>query len=234
MRALFVGNSLTYVNDLPAMIEAVAAQAGLKGRVTCRAIALPDFGLEEHWNDGRAAGAIRKGRWTHIVLQQGPTSLPESETVLRTYTRRFAVEAKAHGAIVGLYSVWPPLSRFGSFDAVTASYAHAAQDVGGLLVPVGEAWRAAWRRDQSLGLYGPDGFHPSPIGTYLAALVFLERLTGRSPVGLPDPSLSRDRALAGVRLTPVQLDGAPGGCRRSQRPGRWRRLLTIAERAPVR
>ncbi len=85
-------------------------------------------------------------------------------------------------------------------------YAHAAQDVGGLLVPVGEAWRAAWRRDESLGLYGADGFHPSPIGTYLAALVFFERLTGRPAVGLPDPALSRDRALQGVRLAPARLE----------------------------
>ncbi len=217
VRVLFVGNSLTYVNDLPAMIEAVAAQAGVKGRVTCRAIALPDFGLEEHWNDGRAVGAIRDGRWTYVVLQQGPTSLPESESVLRTYTKKFAFEARAHGASVALYSVWPPLARFGSFDAVTASYAHAAADVGGLLVPVGEAWRAAWRRDQSLGLYGPDGFHPSPLGTYIAALVFFERLTGHSPVGLPDPASSRDPALAGMRLT-ATIDRRPGSGRRGQRP----------------
>ena len=67
------------------------------------------------------------------------------------------------------------------------------------------AWRAAWRRDQLLGLYGADGFHPSPIGTYLAALVFFERLTGRSVLGLPDPSASRERALADVHLTPAQL-----------------------------
>ena len=40
-----------------------------------------------------------------------------------------------------------------------------------LVLPVGEAWRSAWRIDPNIALYGPDGFHPSLMGTYLAALV---------------------------------------------------------------
>ena len=34
-------------------------------------------------------------------------------------------------------------------------------------------------------LYGPDDFHPSVEGSYLAALVIYAQLSGRSPVGLP-------------------------------------------------
>ena len=37
----------------------------------------------------------------------------------------------------------------------------------------------------SLALYGPDGFHPSQAGSYLAAVVIYAVLTRRSPVGLP-------------------------------------------------
>src|SRR5687768_16650040 len=94
VRVLFIGNSLTYENNLPAMIEAVAAQAGLKGRVTCRGVALPDFGLQEHWEHGEALRGIRQGRWTHVVLQQGPSSMPDSRAVLREFARKFAFEAK--------------------------------------------------------------------------------------------------------------------------------------------
>ncbi len=54
-----------------------------------------------------------------------------------------------------------------------------------MLFPVGEAWLAAWRRDPSVPLYGPDGFHPTPTATYLAALVIYQQVTGRSPAGLP-------------------------------------------------
>jgi hypothetical protein len=97
---LFIGNSLTAANDLPAMIEAVAAQAGVS--VTTRTIAFPDFSLEDHWNDGRAVRAIREGNWTLIVLQQGPSSPPESQTrcaSTRSGSRRTPGEGRAGCAL---------------------------------------------------------------------------------------------------------------------------------------
>ena len=81
--------------------------------------------------------------------------------------------------------VWPESDRRDAFDGVSQSYARAAEDVSGMLFPVGEAWRGAWRRDPAVPWYGPDGFHPTPTATYLAALVIYQQISGRSPVGLP-------------------------------------------------
>ena len=92
--------------------------------------------------------------------------------------------------------VWPESNRQDAFDGVSQSYARAAEDVSGMLLPVGEAWRGAWRRDPEVPLYGPDGFHPTPTATYLAALVIYQQITGRSPVGLPAwTQMAADRAL---------------------------------------
>ena len=52
-----------------------------------------------------------------------------------------------------MYAVWPLASRQFDFDRVNESYTLAAADVNGMLFPVGEAWRAAWRRDPNLALY---------------------------------------------------------------------------------
>jgi hypothetical protein len=71
------------------------------------------------------------------------------------------------------------------FKGVSDSYRQAADEVDGLMFPVGEAWLNAWRLKTSIGLYSADGFHPSPLGTYLAGLVIYEQLYNRSPVGLP-------------------------------------------------
>ena len=54
-----------------------------------------------------------------------------------------------------------------------------------MLFPVGLAWKRAWEREPSLPLYGGDQFHPSMLGTYLAALVIYAELRDQSPVGLP-------------------------------------------------
>lgn len=199
VRVLFIGNSLTYVNDLPGMVEALATASG--DRITQASVALPNYSLEDHWNDGRALEAISQGGWDVIVLQQGPSSLPASRVLLVDFAKRFAGEAARTGARVALYSVWPP-SDGTPFDAVTESYEAAADSTGGLLFPAGEAWRAAWRRDPSLALYGNDGFHPTPLGSYLAALVMYQQLTGRSPEGLPG---SFDWPGGHLQLNPAQI-----------------------------
>jgi hypothetical protein len=184
VRVLFIGNSLTAANDLPSMVAALAAAAGA-GRLETRVIARGGYSLEDHWNDGQARRAIAGGGWSFVVLQQGPSALPESQVLLRQYTRRFNDLIVRAGARPALYMVWPSRERFGDFDGVRLSYTKAAQDVDGLLLPAGEAWRVAWRRDEHLALYGPDDFHPSPLGSYLAALVIVHRLTGRMPSSPP-------------------------------------------------
>ena len=201
-RVLFVGNSLTYVNDLPGMVQALAEAAGEPLYV--ESVARPDHGLEEHWLGGPARPAIRHGGWDVVVLQQGPSALPESRAVLLDYARRFAGEIRAAGAAPALYAVWPSAARSGDWDRVGESYRLAAGEVDGLLFPAGEAWRAAWARDATLPLYGPDGFHPSVAGTYAAALAVVAGLTGRSPVGLP--AELRLRSGARVALPPATAD----------------------------
>jgi hypothetical protein len=81
--------------------------------------------------------------------------------------------------------VWPAEARRRDFDGVSASYTRAAADVNALLLPVGDAWRAAWRRNPEAPLYGPDRFHPSPLGSWLAAIVIYQQMTGK-PVQVPE------------------------------------------------
>lgn len=182
-RVLFVGNSLTTTNDVPGLVEALSIAGG--ERIICKTVSFGGYSLEDHWNQGDARRAIAKGGWTTVVLQQGPSSLPESRVLLIEYARRFSDEARRVGASTALYMVWPSAERQGDFDGVKTSYAAAAGAVGGVLLPAGEAWRAAWKWDAQLGFYGPDRFHPTPLGSYLAALVIYQRLSNRTPVGTP-------------------------------------------------
>lgn len=182
-RVLFIGNSLTTVNDVPGLVEALSIAAG--HRLDCRTIAFDGYSLEDHWNRGDARRAIAAGGWSTIVLQQGPSSRPESRVLLVEYARRFSAEARRIGAATALYMVWPSADRLSDFDGVKVSYAAAAREIGGTFLPAGEAWRAAWRWNARLELYGPDRFHPMPVGSYLAALVIYQRLSGHTPIGTP-------------------------------------------------
>ena len=70
LRILFVGNSLTYINDVPALVVAIgrANQRILQ----CEQVTAPDLSLEDHWRLGDARRAIARGGWDIVVLQQGP------------------------------------------------------------------------------------------------------------------------------------------------------------------
>jgi hypothetical protein len=59
LRILFIGNSLTYVNDLPALVQAIGKANGEK--VETRMVAYPDYSLEDHWNSGDAGA-----RWQRV------------------------------------------------------------------------------------------------------------------------------------------------------------------------
>ena len=185
LNVLFVGNSLTYWNNLPAIVAALADSAGGK-RLTAAQVAFPDFTLEDHWAQGDALRAIREtSGWHVVVLQQGPSSVLVNRAQLIRSARQFNTEIRKANARPGLYMVWPTIDRQQDFAGASLSYRLAADSVDGVLFPVGEAWRSVLASDPSIALYSSDGLHPSPAGSYLAALVIFQQLYDRSPVGLP-------------------------------------------------
>ena len=194
LRVLFVGNSLTATNDLPSEVAALADRAGRRP-IEVETVAPGGVSLEEHWRSTGAREALAAGPWDVVVLQQGPSSLPESRAHLRTWAERWSEEVRAHGARPALLMVWPEADRASAFPAVVSSHTRAAEASGAELLPAGAAWQGAWRRDPELALYGPDGFHPSELGTSLAALVVYAGLTGASPATLPlDSSVPAETA----------------------------------------
>jgi hypothetical protein len=207
VRLLFVGNSLTYVNDLPGMVRDLIGRA-TTAPVEVRSVVYSNFSLTDHRELGEAAVAIRDGGWDLIVLQQGPSSLPESRVQLVAESKWFAGEARAAGGRVGLLMVWPAIAYFDAFDAVRDSYRMAADSAGGRFLAAGEAWRAAWRRDSTLKLYSKDGFHPSPMGSYLAALVVAGAMEPKALDQAPDTLLVSGRPFGVTRGERVTLVAA--------------------------
>lgn len=183
VRVLFIGNSLTYWNDLPAMVGRIAKENGR--RLKTKAIAFPDFALFDHAEKGDAAKEIAKGGWDLVVLQQGPSGAPENRAYLIDYAKRFAVEIRKVGGRPALYQVWPSADRAGDMDRVCESYRLASEAVDGLLLPVGVAWRDILGSNPKVALYSEDGLHPTVAGSLLAALVIYECVFGEAPAKLP-------------------------------------------------
>src|SRR5262249_32817696 len=69
VRVLFIGNSYTFVNDLPRMLAALARAGGQRPVVHDRETP-GGCTLEKHWRDGKAAQKIAAGKWDYVVLQE--------------------------------------------------------------------------------------------------------------------------------------------------------------------
>jgi hypothetical protein len=194
---LFIGNSLTESNGLPERVAEIAKAASHPLRTS--AVTASGASLLDHWDSGGAVRAIRERRWSVVVLQQGPSTRPESRAELIESTRQFAVEIRRAGARPALLMVWPLPGQQAS--AVSASYRAAAATNDALLLPAGDAWTILRARDPSMVLTVSDGFHPSVLGTYAAALTVACAL-------IPEdrPALARALSASTLRLDAGRRD----------------------------
>jgi hypothetical protein len=181
IRVLFIGNSLTYTNELPTLVTALAAASGKT--VETEMLAYPNYALIDHWTAAERA-VVKNGHFKYVILQQGPSSLEVNRDSLRLWTALWAPEIRAAGATPALFAVWPEAARMFAFPDVNTSYKLAAQDVNGVFLPVGDTWLEVWSEVPSAELYGPDGYHPAIAGTYAAAVVIVALITHTEAIAL--------------------------------------------------
>ncbi len=182
LRVLFLGNSLTEGNNVPALVQAMAQLQGVE--LQYMALTPGGYAIEDHWTDGRQDMLVT-GNFDVLILQQGPSTLPESQAHLRQWTITWAAEARRHGTRPALYMVWPVRTQANGFALVSQSYRNAALAADAAVFPAGEAWQAALSANPSLPLYSGDDLHALPAGSFLAAMVIARGLVGLDPARVP-------------------------------------------------
>ncbi|MFW6201611.1 MAG: SGNH/GDSL hydrolase family protein [Gemmatimonadota bacterium] len=207
LRVLFVGNSYTYVNNLPEMIERLAAADSLPSVIETGRIAAGGATLERHWEEGRAVDSIRTGRWDVVVLQEqstlgmrlidGRPTVNDPATFF-DYARRFDREIRRAGARTVLFLPWSRAYSPEHQPALTYAYMTIGRELDATVVPVGLAWRRALDRMPDASLYMSDRSHPAPAGSYLAAATFYAALLDRDPTGLTARVTGRPIPFSGV------------------------------------
>lgn len=236
LHVLFIGNSYTYVNDLPGMLANIARTASSGPLITTDEVVQGGATLEDHWDAGTAQAKIREKTWTHVVLQGQsvePLPLPGPPSTFQTYAKQFGDLAAASGATPVYFDTWARAAGdpiyspipYGDFtcpahmqDELTVAYATAASRApNGVLVCAGVAFARSIARAPSIVLQQSDKSHPTVAGTYLAASTFYVALTGRPvpsdsyvPDGLDpkDAATLRDIALVGTDCSDVKVKGA--------------------------
>ena len=193
-RVLFIGDSYTYVNDLPTTFADLAWAGG--HRVETGTLATGGATLADHVADPATAPMITSRAWNTVVLQdqsEDPAFASYRQSEMYPALGQLTSMIRAAGAQPLLFltwgheSGWPEagLPTYASMQtAVDQGYLGAAAQQAVSIAPVGDAWQRVVAQQANPELWQGDGVHPTTAGTYLAACVFYAALFDESPVGL--------------------------------------------------
>jgi hypothetical protein len=194
VRILFLGNSYTYVNDLPTVFRDLARSAGRN--VETGMVAEGGETLAQHAASSADASALNGSQWQFVVLQE-QSEIPSIESFRQSQmypaTRSLVTAIRADGASPVLLETWAHQAGWSdyslSFVAMQAGIDQGYATIGGELkvpvAPAGQAWQALVQAAPGMVLWQPDGSHPAPAGTFLAACALYTRVFGPCPVGGP-------------------------------------------------
>ena len=173
-KILFVGNSLTYSNNLPQILEIISTNfdESVKTTVLCFA----NYGLIDHWNEGKFQKMMSQEIFDYVIVQQGPSSQPPGKKMLVDYGKKKKSACKENGTRLAYFMVWPSKQYYFTFDGVIKNYKYAAKSNEAELFPVGIIWKKYVKIKNKVSLYDYDDFHPSTAGSFLAALTIFHGL----------------------------------------------------------
>lgn len=205
-RILFVGNSLTFTNDLPQMVQQICKKNGINAQVesvvkgahtlTRYVHPSPRYSTDKELNK-QLMSLLKNKKWDYVVLQDQRHAAITDVSDMREAVSVLEPLIKKAGAQMVLYETWAPMSghfdyngsrpiaaNYGEYQSKIAStYYSLAAKYNCALSPAGIAFARAKRIYPDISLYNSDKLHPSTAGTYLSACTMYATLFGRSPEG---------------------------------------------------
>lgn len=179
---LFVGNSLTYVGNLPAVFDAVSRTNGQ--HTSSEMIVAGGATLTDRVTDGSVERALSEGHYSFILLQErggdfmcgfGPEVCEDSRKSLEL----LAAMARRHGAVpvlVGTYQGDP-----GASEAIVQAESNAALALGVDYISVSDRLQRGRLSEPEMEWLAADGMHPGHDLILIEALLLYEHLFDRRP-----------------------------------------------------
>lgn len=182
-KVLFIGNSITYFNDMPFMFEDIANNKGKN--VSVSMYAPGGTGFVHHSADPNVFNLLRNNVWDIVVLQPGSgesagASFPVDTTVKRGRVLLDSIYQHSPCARVYLYQIpygVPSPASYSTYFSVQTmirdSVLKMADSMKLQMIPAGECARAYYSMHQNLLLHmAYNDIHPAEAGSFLTASAF--------------------------------------------------------------
>ncbi len=182
VNVLFVGNSYVYYNNLIQMIGLITDS--LDTKLICKKTVVGGATLGEHWNSLRGLKShkiIAEKKFDIVVIQDNSMWPLQHKDSVMYYGGLFCKTIKSRGAKPFLYNTWARQKTPETQTAINDVYQELANTEKASLVPVGSCWARALELNKDIVLFHTDGSHPSALGTFMIALSFIKKITGKLP-----------------------------------------------------
>ena len=176
MKVLFIGNSHTYFNDMPAIFRAICAGSGVDAHVVM--LTRGGMGLDYHVRQEQTRFNILYGGYDYIVLQSKASNF-DPESYLENGKKIYDEFISKTDSKPILYMVWSNRGKKKDQPALTEANVELAKYMNGRVAPAGEVWQSVLRRRPAPELYREDGNHATPTGSYIAAASVFYAVTER-------------------------------------------------------
>jgi len=210
-RVLFVGNSLTYVGNVPAVFSAIAQANGRL--VASDMIVEGGATLTQRVSDGSVARALEKNGYSALVLQERGGDLicsfgPDSCVQSRQAIRALAALAKGKGVSVVLLGTYQPVPAVS--QRLIEAELSAASEAGIPYVEVSEKLRQLRTTAPELTWFASDSTHPGKDLALLNAILVYQALHGSLPKPVPfTVNAPIYGSTSGLKATLRQADAPP-------------------------
>ncbi|PIF45679.1 putative secreted protein (Por secretion system target) [Chryseobacterium sp. 52] len=179
-QVLFIGNSITYFNDMPLLFKDLAASKGKNVEVTSHTVG--GSGFVNHVNDNALYQTIRSKNYKYVVMQPGTGesagySYPVSVTAERGRKLRDSIRKYSPCSKIFLYEIpygVPSQTEYATYfnfqKIIKDSITKMSTLMQAEMIPAGESARAHYTATQDLALHSSyNDIHPGPQGSYLVA-----------------------------------------------------------------
>lgn len=202
VRALFIGNSYVYTNDLPLIIKEIASSGG--DTFIYNGNTPGGYTFQNHCADAQTLNLLAQSGWDYVILQEQSQrpSFPDGQVAAEVYPYAKKLDSIAHRYNPCVKTVfymtwgrkngdpqncagWPPVCTYTGMDSLLQlRYNIMAADNHAWVSPVARVWRMLRNQSASIELYNPDESHPSAAGSFAAACSFYSLLFGKNPAAV--------------------------------------------------
>ena len=198
-KVLFIGNSFTYTNNMPSILQALATSMG--DTLVYDQNTPGGYTLQLHSTDATTISKIFSQQWDIVVIQEQSQlpAFPPAQVDTTTFRYAHILDSMVHANDTCTQTMflmtwgyrdgdtsncafYPPICTYGGMQqSLRDSYLQMTHDNKAIVAPVGAAWKVVRDSFTAINLYMADLIHPGMPGSYLEASVLYASIFHKNP-----------------------------------------------------